>query len=177
MFIIRIKKYDEYLPSLKHKITWPGLDKLHAISSVTAYLKMYLKKTFKIRIFNDEIAFYLSQFLLLINNFGSHKMDTSKSNSTPNAKDKNPAAKDGWTPLHAAAQDGHLETVKLILQQAMDKNPADKDGWTPLYSAADNGHLDIVRLILQHAKVKNPADKDGWTPLHLAAQGGHLETV
>jgi ankyrin repeat protein len=46
------------------------------------------------------------------------------------AKDKNPAAKDGRTPLHIAARNGHTETVKLILQQANDKNPADKDEGT-----------------------------------------------
>jgi ankyrin repeat protein len=90
---------------------------------------------------------------------------------------KLPANKKGFTPLHTAAQHGHLETVKLIIQQTKEKNPAAKDGWTPLHLAAENGHLETVQLILQHAEDKNPADKDGRTPLYFAAQNGHLETV
>jgi hypothetical protein len=50
-------------------------------------------------------------------------------------------------PQHAkdlAAGNGHLETVKLLLERAKDKNPADKDGWTPLHSAARLGHIIFI---------------------------------
>jgi ankyrin repeat protein len=49
------------------------------------------------------------------------------------AKDKNPAAKNGTTPLHTAAGNGYLEIVKLLIEYAEDKNPANKvDGKTGL---------------------------------------------
>jgi ankyrin repeat protein len=65
------------------------------------------------------------------------------------AKDKNPADKDGWTPLHCAVRNDQLEIVKLILDYANDKNPANKNGRTPLHSAARVGQLEIVKLLLK----------------------------
>jgi ankyrin repeat protein len=41
----------------------------------------------------------------------------------------------GWTPLHKAAEKGHLKIVNLLLEHAIDKNPADKAGNTPLHIA------------------------------------------
>jgi ankyrin repeat protein len=86
----------------------------------------------------------------------------------------------GWTPLHFAAFKGHLENMKMLLEQAEDKNPADNDGTTPLHAAVHNGHLDIAKLILEQQANndnKNPGDKYRETPLHLAAQTGQLEIV
>jgi ankyrin repeat protein len=95
----------------------------------------------------------------------------------PYAKDKNPADKDGITPLHWAARLGYLETVKLLLEYAKDKNPADKDGQTPLHLAAERGHLEIVKLLLEHAKDKNPVDKYSRTPLYIARREGYNDIV
>ena len=38
--------------------------------------------------------------------------------------DKNLAGKNGWTPMHSAAQMGDWEAVKLIMQQAEKKSLA-----------------------------------------------------
>jgi ankyrin repeat protein len=96
---------------------------------------------------------------------------------SPDCQDKNPEAKDGWTPLHWAAHKGHLEVTRLLLQHCQDKNTENKAGETPLHYAALHGHLEVTRLLLQHCQDKNPEDKYGKTPLHYAAQEGHLEVT
>ena len=50
----------------------------------------------------------------------------------------------GFTPLHYAAKEGHLDVCRLILERVEDKNPEAIGGWTPLHSAADNGHLEVT---------------------------------
>ena len=49
-----------------------------------------------------------------------------------NGHDNNPADNQGFTPLQIAAQTGHLDIYKLIIDQVENKNPTDKDGTTPL---------------------------------------------
>ena len=49
--------------------------------------------------------------------------------------DKNPANVNGCTPLHKAAENGHLKTYEIIMGWVDDKNPKSKNGWTPLHSA------------------------------------------
>ena len=65
-----------------------------------------------------------------------------------NAEDKNPKINGGWTPLHIAAHEGHLEVCKLILeeQEVEDKNPKNAEGKTPLDYATTNGHFNIVQF-------------------------------
>ena len=41
--------------------------------------------------------------------------------------EKNPEANNGWTPLHKAAQNGHLSIRQLIVESIDDKNPKDED--------------------------------------------------
>ena len=45
--------------------------------------------------------------------------------------EKNAANNEGWTPLHWAAQNGHIQVIKAILSQVSNKNPVDNDGETP----------------------------------------------
>ena len=90
-----------------------------------------------------------------------------------------------WTPLHFAAQNGHLEVVRLLLERGANVNAQNTDElwWrerrTPLHFAAQNGHLDVVRLLLERGANVNAETSGvaGWTPLHFAAQNGHLEVV
>jgi ankyrin repeat protein len=68
-------------------------------------------------------------------------------------QDKNPEDKNGNTPLHSSALNGHLEVTRLLLQHSRDKNPENKNGKTPLHYAEDRGHVDIVELIKRVLKV------------------------
>ena len=81
----------------------------------------------------------------------------------------------GWTPLHFAAENGHFEVCKLIIENVRDKNPGDYKGITPLHLAAENGQIELCELILDNSQEKNPMDKDGWTPLQLANDNGHRQ--
>ena len=86
----------------------------------------------------------------------------------------------GQTPLHSAAQNGHLEVCRLIMNNVIDRNPKDQRGVTPLHLAAYGGHLEVCRHIMESNRdfcepLKNPKDRWGQTPLHRAADSGHLE--
>ena len=52
----------------------------------------------------------------------------------------------GWTPLHYAAESGHLDVCKLIIANVDDKNPINIFGETPKYAAKLNNHVEVVEL-------------------------------
>ena len=45
----------------------------------------------------------------------------------------------GATALYIAAQNGHLEVVRLLIQHNADVNKGDSDGYTSLHWAAEKG--------------------------------------
>ena len=81
--------------------------------------------------------------------------------------DKNPKCSVGFTPLHLAAEHGHLDLCIFIRQQIVDRNPRNNTGWTPLHSAALNGHGAVCKLIADDLIEKNPRTNDGITPKEL----------
>ena len=83
--------------------------------------------------------------------------------------------KSQWAPLHATADQGHLELSIFIIQKTDDKNPTGFNDFTPLHFAACNGHTEVCRHIVELIDDKNPADKYGTTPLSISAFHGHLE--
>ena len=56
---------------------------------------------------------------------------------------KDQAATDGMTPLIIAAQQGHLDIVRFLVEVGVAKDQAATDGMTPLIIAAQQGHLDM----------------------------------
>ena len=85
-----------------------------------------------------------------------------------NAKDK-----DGGTPLHQAARNGHKEVADLLIAKGANVNAVgDLFGGTPLHAAAFGDHKEIVELLIAkgadvNAKVASGFNK-GMTPLDLA---------
>ena len=76
------------------------------------------------------------------------------------------------TPLHLAANFGHLEAVRvLIASGAILEIPAD-DGHTALMDAAFEGHLDVVKTLVESGAQITKTCVYGETALHEAAQGG-----
>jgi ankyrin repeat protein len=87
-----------------------------------------------------------------------------------NAKDNN-----GWTPLHAAVNKGHVKVVKVLIKAGANKEDY---RFTPLHFAAYWGHTEIAKVLIDTGANTNAREYDeGRTPLHFAASEGHTEVV
>lgn len=56
--------------------------------------------------------------------------------------------KPGWTPLHYAATNGHLDVMRMLLDSHAYIDAASPNGSTPLMMAAMYGTTDAVKLLL-----------------------------
>jgi ankyrin repeat protein len=86
---------------------------------------------------------------------------------------------DRQTPLTIAAQYGHLEAVKILLNDpCIDIAFKGRSGRSALSFAAGNGHSEIVEALLERG-ASRPDDRDNthWTPLFWAVQGDHASIV
>ena len=74
-----------------------------------------------------------------------------------------------WTALHTAAENGHLQVVRLLLEGGASCDQArTSDGTTALILASCNGHLEVVRLLLENgASCDQARTSDGTTALIL----------
>lgn len=57
----------------------------------------------------------------------------------------------GYSALHHASLNGHIECVRLLLAHEASPNLPDYRGSSPLHLAAWAGHQDIVKLLLTHS--------------------------
>lgn len=56
----------------------------------------------------------------------------------------------GWTPLHIACVDGHLNIVEVLIKSKADLERTDASGWTAKEHAALRGHGKIARELAKH---------------------------
>lgn len=77
-----------------------------------------------------------------------------------------------YTPLHAAAQEGHFEVVTFLLSQEALINAEACDGSTPLHLAVQGGHKPVVACLLRCEGIMMREDSLGRQPLHLSAWKG-----
>ena len=84
----------------------------------------------------------------------------------------------GGTALIPAAERGHVETVRTLIEAGVDLDHVNRLGWTALLEAivlSDGGekHQQIVRLLVNAGANVNLADGAGVTPLQHARERGY----
>ena len=98
-----------------------------------------------------------------------------------NGEDLDLRCESGRTPLHAAADSGNFEVVRILIEyDPAYINARDMHGWTPLLWASEGRNSkdgSVVRLLLEHGADIDTQCQDGRTPLHEASYYGALEVA
>ncbi|XP_037094837.1 ankyrin repeat and KH domain-containing protein 1-like [Pollicipes pollicipes] len=82
------------------------------------------------------------------------------------------------TPLMEAAQEGHLELVKYLMERGANVNAVTQTGGdTALTYACENGHTAVAEVLLERGAALEHAAEGGRTALMKASRAGHLCTV
>lgn len=90
-----------------------------------------------------------------------------KTNPDCNVQDEN-----GYTPMHAAAEYGHHELLKMLVSRGGNVNSTDVDGDTPLHACEDPKTAEFLLELGADIKAKN---NEGITPLEKAESEGMPE--
>lgn len=75
---------------------------------------------------------------------------------------------EGWTTLHFAARNPHVEVLEFILDQGFDVNSKTNDSVSALHFAVICGNLKGCELLLKRGAIINAQDKWSCTPLRKA---------
>ncbi|KAJ0115642.1 uncharacterized protein J7T55_010465 [Diaporthe amygdali] len=84
---------------------------------------------------------------------------------------------DGWSPLHAAVENGDWELVNKLMEKGELLEVAAKDGRKPLLIAAEKGFVKIVELLASSASVESFNEVDHSTALIRACEQEHDAVV
>uniref|UniRef100_A0A2K6MFL4 Ankyrin repeat domain 6 n=1 Tax=Rhinopithecus bieti TaxID=61621 RepID=A0A2K6MFL4_RHIBE len=85
--------------------------------------------------------------------------------------------KHGRTPLHLAANKGHLPVVQILLKAGCDLDVQDDGDQTALHRATVVGNTEIITALIHEGCALDRQDKAGNTALHLACQNSHSQST
>lgn len=84
----------------------------------------------------------------------------------------NTADNSGWSPLMAAASNGHLTVVRWLIEQGAQVNAANRSGRTALHIACSKGRDTVVKHLIAKDASIDARDSAGMSPLHMCALHG-----
>jgi len=85
--------------------------------------------------------------------------------------------KTGWTPLHYAATNGHLETMTLLLDNYAYIDAASPNGTTPLMMAAHYGTPAAVKLLLEAGADPMLKNQQGLSAIDFAQRANRSDSA
>ncbi|XP_074253804.1 ankyrin repeat domain-containing protein 6 isoform X6 [Saimiri boliviensis] len=85
--------------------------------------------------------------------------------------------KHGRTPLHLAANKGHLPVVQILLKAGCDLDVQDDGDQTALHRATVVGNTEIISALIHEGCALDRQDKAGDTALHVAAALNHKKVA
>ncbi|SLM48078.1 protein of unknown function [Nitrospira japonica] len=84
----------------------------------------------------------------------------------------------GFTPLHLAIQEGHLEIVRCLVRAGADlEYPARTPLIMPIHLAAEGGHSEIIRHLHENHVPLDAVTNERPAPILLAMRYGHIDAV
>lgn len=141
-----------------------------------------------IKLITILVIFLLAFLMAGCGNGMFHDVESGDVEAVRELLDKDPALihsrdKDGYTMLHRAAQQGHLQLVELLIAKGapLDERSHDGSNLTPLHLAASENQIDTVTLLLEKGADINARGKGaryrGWSALAFAAWNNNKSMV
>ncbi|KAK6315150.1 hypothetical protein J4Q44_G00146790 [Coregonus suidteri] len=112
-----------------------------------------------------------------------HSSDNPRNNATQTGSVvfiSNPLMTDiesDWSPIHDAAYNGRVLTLRNLIAQGTCVNLATLDRFSPLHGACLQGHTDCARLLIENGANVNVPTLEKTTPLSEACARGHTACV
>ena len=85
--------------------------------------------------------------------------------------------KTGWTPLHYAASNGHVDVIKLLLENYAYIDAESPNGTTPLMMASMYGSPEAVKLLVEEGADPLIKNQQNLTALQFAQRGNRPDAA